>query len=143
MSLSMRKSSFSQRLRSMSFTSSSSASVSPTHLTLGQVLQDKALKEQFRAHLCALHTVEAIDFIDEVEDFMRNPCKDTATRIIAQFCLDGSPQQVNLMCETKAELRKWFEGLDAWPLKHDMFSKSHEEVVRDLRQSDAFRSFLH
>lgn len=110
----------------------------PTNQALKELLQDAACRSKFRQHLRKLHMDEALDCLDDIARCHANP--KLARNIILTYCLDTSPRQVNLSSNNKHWLTSALAANNlAGP---ELFLYTEMELLKDIRQSDAFRFFL-
>jgi hypothetical protein len=117
--------------------------LTPTSMALSQVLKNEQCRALFRTHLEAQHMEESLDCYDAIERFESevSPLERVALgrNLIREFCLDDSPRQVNLSSINKTVLSTSEEDI---AFSVSFFDKTKKELLKDIRQSDAFRFFL-
>jgi hypothetical protein len=114
---------------------------------LKTILDDDPSRRRFRRYLQTLKMDENIRFWDSVTILRSEPNIDKrasgASAIIQTFVLDSAPLQVNLSSKVRDEIIKAYQKNDsAVMVRDEFFQPAMDELFSDLRQADAFRTFM-
>ncbi len=105
-----------------------------THMTTLVPLGDPSRYIALKTYLKSIHADETLCFHEAISK--RVPPRT----IVKEFILDDAPQQVLLKCETRAPILVAYSTRKK--LHHTIFTDAHIETLRDLRRSEAFKSFF-